>query len=69
VLEQIASADVDDEGDARPDGSDVREILIGSHAHVHAAGARGLPKLREHVLIRVLVADEVLRPKRPGRFG
>src|SRR3954453_19175363 len=68
MVDHVLAPDVDDERDPRPERDEVGEVLIGSDTDVHAAGAYGALELRDHVLKRSLVRDEVVGPEKAARL-
>ena len=69
VLLQIAASDVGNEGDMRLERGDVREVLVGTDAQVHAAGLDDPRERRQDDLQRVFVRDEVVGPEVPAGLG
>jgi len=69
MLEQVVTPDVDDESDRRAYELDVREILIGADAEVHASVRPDLPELARDLEIRALVGDDVVGIEVAARLG
>ena len=65
VLQHVLPADVDDEGHPGAQRRDVGEILIGADTEVHAVRRDPLLQLRNHLLERRLVRDEIVGSEKP----
>src|SRR4029453_17956972 len=62
---EIAVPDIDDECHRWFERRDVREVLLGAHAHVNAALLGNVEELRNDVLKRRLVGQQVVRAEGP----
>src|SRR5262249_15210813 len=60
VKQQVVAPDVDDERRCGPDPRDVREVLIGADADVHAARDAALLERGRDVQVGALVRDQVV---------
>src|SRR5436190_19093645 len=69
MLDHVLPADVDDERNLRLKCDNVREILLGAHAKICAAGLAAVRQLPEDVLSGEFVGDEVVRREASSRFG
>ena len=66
---QVAALDVDDEGDRRLDGRNVRKVLLRSDTNVYAARLRNLDKLGNHELESGFIRQEVVGTEGSSGLG
>ena len=64
-IEHVLPADIDDESDLRLQRPHVREVLLGSHTKVNAAGFGELLQRRDDVLDARFIGDPVVAGIRP----
>src|SRR5262245_60673498 len=66
MMHHVLAANVDDERELRLERGQIREILIRRERGADATWARGAKQLRDHVLQRVLVRDEIVGTEIPA---
>jgi hypothetical protein len=65
---QVATTDIDNEGDRRARGGDVAEVLLGTDAEIRAAGGDGSNELGDDGLETALVGYQVFGMEHPVRL-
>src|SRR5437867_4422616 len=69
MLDQVLPADVEDESDLRPQCSNVRKVLFGSHSDIRALAFPSIGQIGEHALESALIRYKIVGAEGSAGFG